>query len=92
VRDRVRYLHYSRRTEQTYVHWSKAFIRFHGLRHCFETHLMQDGYDIRTVQNLLGHADVATIMIYTHVLKLDGGAVRSPLDAQVARARPQSGP
>ena len=90
VRQVLRVRHYARRTEECYVKWTTRFIRFHQLRHPrdmgaaeveqFLTHLVQRGFDVRTIQVLLGHNNLETTMIYTHVARKGVAGVTSPLD------------
>lgn len=73
------YLHKAIKTAVSKTNIIKK-VSSHTFRHSFATHLLQDGYDIRTVQELLGHKNVSTTMIYTHVLKKGGRGVKSPID------------
>ncbi|PAU92943.1 integrase [Aliifodinibius salipaludis] len=73
------YLHKAIKTAVSKTNVIKK-VSSHTFRHSFATHLLQDGYDIRTVQELLGHKNVSTTMIYTHVLKKGGRGVKSPID------------
>ena len=83
----VRRHHVFERTIQAFVRKASKAAKLekvvtpHTLRHSFATHLLEQGKDIRTVQELLGHADVSTTMIYTHVLSNRAIPVESPLDA-----------
>ena len=83
-RQALRSRHYGQRTGQT-CRYGVKHVGCHTFRHSFATHILQDGYDLRAVQELLGHRDVKTMMIYTHILNRGPSGVRSPAGRALRR-------
>jgi site-specific recombinase XerD len=84
----MRYRHLSYHPEKSYLDWIEKLVRHfkrikpHVLRHSFTTHLLEADYDVRRVQDLLGHEDIPTMRIYLHLMNTLGLDIRSPLDGK----------